>query len=112
VKGASSKRATGSTKAVTNILAHVLMQREAAITRAEKNRVAMSFYGLALTHPNRAFWTTIRPDMRSAQILSELQAMGVDPALAATDMQPIPTGCRAIRACSLPAFEQPWRGSC
>jgi hypothetical protein len=44
-----------------NVLAHVLMQREAAITRAEKNRVGLSLYGLALSHPNRDFWTTIKP---------------------------------------------------
>ena len=35
------------------------MQREAAITQAEKNRVAVSLYGLALSHPNPEFWTTI-----------------------------------------------------
>lgn len=91
VKGSASKRATGSTKEVTNILAHVLMQREAAITRAEKNRVALSLYGQALSHPNREFWTTIKPGMTSASIAKELQAMGVDPAMAAAGMEMVPT---------------------
>lgn len=79
VKGSSSKRATGSTKEVTNILAHVLMQREAAITRAEKNRVGMALYGLALTNPNPDFWTTIRPGMTKRAIAQELLGMGLDP---------------------------------
>jgi len=91
VKGSASKRATGSTKEVTNILAHVLMQREAAITRAEKNRVALSLYGQALSHPNPEFWTTIKPSMTAAQIGKELQAMGVDPMTAAVGMETVPT---------------------
>ena len=91
VKGSASKRATGSTKQVTNILAHVLMQREAAITRAEKNRVALSLYGQALSHPNPEFWTTIKPSMTNAAIGKELQAMGVDPATAAAGMERAPT---------------------
>ena len=91
VKGSASKRATGSTKEVTNILAHVLMQREAAITRAEKNRVALSLYGQALSHPNPEFWTTIKPSMPSASIAAELVKMGVDPATAAAGMDTVPT---------------------
>ena len=39
VKGSASKRATGSSRKVVDILAHVALQREAAITRGEKNRV-------------------------------------------------------------------------
>lgn len=91
VRGSSSKRATGSTKQVTNILAHVLMQREAAITRAEKNRVAVSLYGLALSNPNRDFWTTIRPGMKADKIAEELGRMGVDPAVAVAGMSGTPT---------------------
>lgn len=91
VKGSASRRATGSTKQVTNMLAHVLMQREAAITRAEKNHVAMALYGLALSNPNPEFWTTIRPSMSDAKITAELQAMGVDPATAALGMERAPT---------------------
>lgn len=91
VKGSASKRATGSTKEVTNILAHVLMQREAAITRAEKNRVALSLYGMALSHPNPEFWTTIKPSMAPASIAAELVNMGVDPATAQMGMEGVPT---------------------
>lgn len=91
VKGSASKRATGSTKEVTNILAHVLMQREAAITRAEKNRVALALYGQALSHPNPDFWTTIRPSMKAQQIADELVAMGVDPMTAEVGMEGVPT---------------------
>lgn len=90
VKGSSSKRAMGSTKQVTNMLAHVLMQREAAITRAEKNRVGLALYGLALSEPNSDFWTTIRPQMSDADIEQSLTAMGVDPA-AIAGMERAPT---------------------
>ena len=91
VRGSASKRAVGSTKEVTNILAHVLMQREAAITRAEKNRVAVALYGLALSSPNPDFWATIRPSMKPDAIVAELQRMGVDPLLAQSGMQAAPT---------------------
>jgi hypothetical protein len=77
VSGSASKRAMGSEKEVTNILAHVLMQREAAITRAEKNRVGLSLYGMALSHPNKDFWTTIKPNMSKTAIANELEAMGI-----------------------------------
>lgn len=79
VAGANSRRRMGSDKQVSNMLAHVLMQREAAITRAEKNRVGMALYGLALTNPNPDFWTTIKPNMKSEDTAASLQAMGVDP---------------------------------
>lgn len=91
VRGSASRRATGSTKQVTNMLAHVLMQREAAITRAEKNRVALSLYGLALSNPNPDFWTTIKPGMSQAKIEAELTAMGVDPATAMLGMERAPS---------------------
>lgn len=91
VTGKTTKRATGSTGEVTNMLAHVLMQRESAITRAEKNKVAMSLYGLALTNPNSEMWTTIRPSMPTDQIEQELQRMGVDPVEAQAGMQGVPT---------------------
>ena len=91
VKGSATKRARGSTKEVTNILAHVLMQREAAITRGEKNRVALALYGQALSHPNPEFWTTIKPGMDAASIGAELVNMGVDPMTAQVGMQGTPT---------------------
>jgi hypothetical protein len=91
VRGSSSRRATGSTEKVTSVLAHLFEQREAAITRAEKNRVAMSLYGLALSHPNRDFWTTIKPGMSNIAIAQELQRMGVNVATALAGHEPAPT---------------------
>ena len=91
VRGAASKRAMGSTKEVTDVLAHVLMAREAAITRAEKNRVGMALYGLALSYPNPDFWTVIRPTMSNTAIAAELSAMGVDPEMMGEGMSKAPT---------------------
>lgn len=56
VKGSASRRAMGSKRKVTDILAHLALQREAAITRGEKNRVGVALYGLALQNPNADFW--------------------------------------------------------
>jgi hypothetical protein len=91
VKGPASKRATGSTREVTHVLAHVFMQREAAIARAEKNKVGLALYGLALSNPNPEFWTTIKPSMSNEQIGRELLRMGVDPTVAEAGMRGIPT---------------------
>ncbi len=85
------KRATGSEKKAVNILANVLLQREAAITRAEKNRVRVSLYGLALTNPNPKFWTTIRPETDRAQIAEDLKNMGIDAVDAEAGMARPPT---------------------
>lgn len=63
VRGSSSKRAMGSTEQVTNLLGHVLMARESAITRAEKNRVVKRLYALALANPNPDVWTVDKPTM-------------------------------------------------
>jgi hypothetical protein len=86
-----TKSRTGSTKEVTNILTHVLMQRESAITNAEKNRVGVALYGLVMTNPNNEFWTTVRPGMKADKISEELNRMGVDPATALAGMQSTPT---------------------
>lgn len=106
VRGGSSKRATGSTKEVTNILAHVLMQREAAVTRAEKNRVGMALYGLALSNPNPDFWTTIRPGMQAAEIAADLVRMGVDPLIAEQGMAGVPT-LRTVDAATNTVVDRP-----
>lgn len=90
VRGTASKRATGSKAEVSNVLAHVLQQREAAITRAEKNRVGLALYGLALAHPNPGFWTVVHPGMSARRIRDELQSIGIDPA-AWGNMDPAPT---------------------
>jgi hypothetical protein len=58
VRGDAAKSRTGSAKAkVTNILAHIAMQREAAITRGEKNAVAKRLYVLAGQNPDPDLWT-------------------------------------------------------
>jgi hypothetical protein len=82
VRGASSKRATGSaTREVVDILANVAMQRERAIVRAEKNRVSQALYGLAIQNPLADFWLPINPDgIKNPQALAqELQQLGLNP---------------------------------
>lgn len=79
-------RATGSEKKAVNILANVLLQREAAITKAEKNRVKVALYGLALTNPNPRFWTTIRPEGSKEEVTKALVGMGIDPVQAEAGM--------------------------
>ncbi len=91
IKGPASKRATGSTRQVTDVLGHVLMQREAAITRAEKNRVGMSLYGMVLAYPNPDFWVAIRPGMAKGALRAQLTAMGVDPDEVTAAMDGVPT---------------------
>ena len=62
VKGSASKRATGSKLKVVDIIGNIALQREAAITRGEKNRVGLALYGLALQNQNKDFWDTdLRP---------------------------------------------------
>lgn len=86
VRGSAAKRRTGSKKAVVDILANIAMQRERAITRAEKNRVAQANYALALKAPNPDFWMPVNPDEAKAwtpaqrqKIADELTRMGLDP---------------------------------
>ncbi len=55
-KGDASRRRTGSNSKVTNILGHVAMQREAALTRGEKNRVMGRLYLLARQNPLPEVW--------------------------------------------------------
>lgn len=61
IKGPSGKRAIGSEKPVSNILASIVSQREMYITRAEKNKVGNATYGLATIAPNEDFWQAIDP---------------------------------------------------
>jgi ribosomal protein S18 acetylase RimI-like enzyme len=61
VKGSNLKRATGSDAKVTNILAHIVMEREATITRSEKNLVATAIYAMAVQNPNTDFWQVDKP---------------------------------------------------
>ena len=79
-KGGSSKRAVGSLKEVADIFANVASQRERAIVRAEKARVGMALYGLAIKFPNPGFFLAVNPDAikDEAALIKELQAMGFD----------------------------------
>ena len=61
VRGNFSRRATGSERNVVDILANTAMQRERAIIKAEKNRVAQAMFGLAVQSPNPDFWLPIDP---------------------------------------------------
>jgi len=86
VRGSASKRALGSKRAVTDILANIAMQRERAITRGEKNRVSQAVYGLALSAPNPEFWIPVNPELNKrltpaalAKVVAELVGIGVNP---------------------------------
>lgn len=56
IKGRESKSRTGSAAAVSDILANIALQREKAIVRGEKNRVAVALVGLATMNPNKDLW--------------------------------------------------------
>ena len=85
VRGSSSKRAMGSNKPVANILANIALQREKAITRAEKRRIGEALYGMVLSAPNPDFWLAVDPALqqRPSQITAtaiQLISMGLNPA--------------------------------
>lgn len=82
VNGASSKRATGSSRPVENILANLVLQRERIITRGEKNRVAQSLYGLAKEMPNADLWEVdVKPTIRTTAMVEGREQVvdAVDP---------------------------------
>ncbi len=61
VKGTGVKSRVGSNEKVTNILAHIAMQREAALTRGEKNNVVKKLYLMAAQNPDDEFWVLDAP---------------------------------------------------
>lgn len=81
VRGPSSRRATGSERKVVDIFANVIMQRERALVRGEKNRVATALYGLALQNPNPQYWLAVNPDAAHSKkkVAQELVDMGLSP---------------------------------
>jgi hypothetical protein len=82
VKGSSSRRAMGSERDVKDIIANIAMQRERAIVRGEKNRVAVAVYALSLKASNPEFWIPINPDANKVgmqKTAQELVAMGLNP---------------------------------
>ncbi|WP_353179739.1 LPD38 domain-containing protein [Delftia acidovorans] len=64
-KGDASKRRTGSNERVTNILSHIVMQREAALTRGEKNNVVKRMYLLAAQNPDKELWSLELPKKKA-----------------------------------------------
>ncbi len=64
-KGDASKRRTGSNEKVTNILGHLVMQREAALTRGEKNNVMKRLYVLAAQNPDENLWSLELPKKKA-----------------------------------------------
>ena len=64
-KGDAGKRRTGSNEKVTNILGHIAMQREAALTRGEKNNVVKRLYLLASQNPDPELWSLDIPKKKA-----------------------------------------------
>lgn len=79
VRGSASKRAMGSKKDVIDILANVAMQRERAIIRAEKNRVAQALWGLAAKAENKDIWLAVSPSDDPVKLQADLVKMGMNP---------------------------------
>lgn len=80
VRGKFSRAAMGSERKVANILANIAMQREKAIIKSNKNRVAQAVFGLAVQNPNPDFWLAVNPAAETVPeiALDELRAMGID----------------------------------
>ncbi|MCG8985726.1 hypothetical protein MI467_02590 [Delftia acidovorans] len=64
-KGDAAKKRTGSNERVTNILSHIVMQREAALTRGEKNNVVKRLYLLAAQNPDKDLWSLELPKKKA-----------------------------------------------
>lgn len=61
VRGDFSRRAMGSERDATDVLANIAMMRERAIVKSQKNRVAQALFGLAAQNPNPQFWLAVDP---------------------------------------------------
>ncbi len=81
VRGPASRRATGSSRPVVDILANLAMQRERTIVRAEKARVAQAIYGMAVQNPNTDFWLAVDPEGQRDPntAIADLIRMGINP---------------------------------
>ena len=55
MKGASTKGRTGSYRAVSNILANIVMQRERAIVRGEKSTISKGIAWTGDSQPKQGF---------------------------------------------------------
>ncbi|SOD42346.1 LPD38 domain-containing protein [Nitrosovibrio sp. Nv4] len=80
IRGKESKRATGSNRAVTDILAHVVAQHETAIIRAEKSRVDNALFEFVMAHPDPELWKVDDQDTkREMDPVTGLVVERVDP---------------------------------
>lgn len=80
VKGDAGKRRAGSNAKVTHILGHIAMQREAALTRGEKNMVGQKLYLMAAQNPDPDWWQVDRPPKtRTVDSSTGLVVERVDP---------------------------------
>jgi Large polyvalent protein associated domain 38/ddrB-like ParB superfamily domain/Large polyvalent protein-associated domain 1 len=81
IKGQAAKRRVGSGEAVTNILAHIAMQREAALTRGEKNHVVKKLYLMAAQNPDDEYWQIdAPPEIKTIDSRTGFVRTMVDPA--------------------------------
>lgn len=81
VKGQAAKRRVGSGESVTNILAHIAMQREAALTRGEKNHVVKKLYLMAAQNPDDEYWQIdAPPEIKTIDSRTGFVRTMVDPA--------------------------------
>ncbi|MEF9946791.1 MAG: LPD38 domain-containing protein [Comamonas sp.] len=84
-RGDAAKQRTGSKEKVTHILSHIAMQREAAITRGEKNNVAKRLYVLAAQNPDANLWSLDLPKKKAIDPDTGLVKTVVDRAAALHD---------------------------
>jgi hypothetical protein len=79
VKGPFSRAAVGSSRKVVDILANLAAQRERAIVRGEKMRVAKALYGLVVSNPNPGFWLAFDPEAikNPQEALNDLMSLGL-----------------------------------
>ncbi len=78
-RGDAARQRVGSNAKVTNILGHIAMQRETAITRGEKNNVMKSLYLMARQNPLPDYWTTESPKQSYIDSQTGFVKTGVDP---------------------------------
>jgi hypothetical protein len=78
VKGNSAKRATGSNRAVVDIIANMAQQFEKNVIRGEKNRVSTALVGLAKLNPNDEFWKVDTPPTIKTVVNGQVETR-VDP---------------------------------
>ncbi len=80
VKGTGMKSRVGSNEKVTNILAHIAMQRETALTRGEKNHVVKKLYLMAAQNPDEDFWEIDKPpQIKTIDPRTGFVRSGIDP---------------------------------